>query len=479
MTLELKDNSISGVFKQSDIAALYPIADKTVKKLCHDNDNLLIFPHKIEETEDKIGEYTILTFRTTDNPEQVCIATGNIMGFIGLGDLQVKIKSRFDDGRDDFLLHYMLQRVLSLNLFDLSHNNDKEDVFDFIMLMFPFLLKNAMRQGIYREYQHFRHNDVNVKGPIDVARHIERNIPFVGNVAYSTREYSCDNSMTQLIRHTIEFMRTKKYGQAVLDIDRETIENVSAILEHTSSYNKNLRSSVISKNLRMKTHPYYTEYRPLQSLCLQILRMEEMKYGNSDEEISGILFDGSWLWEEYVNVLLQEHNMGFKHAKNRSGEGGFYLFESHSRKLLPDFYKDDFVIDAKYKRLGSYEKVADVSREDLYQVITYMHRLQASKGGFVAPLEKRIETNPTQKMIGRNEWMSIFGIEISKSASSYSDFCEQMKHNEVAFAQSLHDFMLYDNPILSLYNKNRITYGQATTERKRSKGYRTGRGILQ
>lgn len=99
----------------------------------------------------------------TSDPEKVRITTGNVMGFIGVGDLQIKIKSRFDEGRDDYLLHYMLQKVFSFNLFDLHHNNEKEDVFDFIMFMFPHLLRNAMRQGIYREYQNFKHNDTKLK----------------------------------------------------------------------------------------------------------------------------------------------------------------------------------------------------------------------------------------------------------------------------------------------------------------------------
>ena len=57
----------------------------------------------------------------TSDPEKVRITTGNVMGFIGVGDLQIKIKSRFDEGRDDYLLHYMLQKVFSCNLFDLHH----------------------------------------------------------------------------------------------------------------------------------------------------------------------------------------------------------------------------------------------------------------------------------------------------------------------------------------------------------------------
>ena len=280
MRINLTDNNIgqvkAGIFLRKDVSALFPIADKTIAQLCHENENLLIFPYSIEDSDDKVGEASVMTILNTSDPEKVRITTGNVMGFIGVGNLQIKIKSRFDEGRDDYLLHYMLQKVFSFNLFDLNHNNEKEDVFDFIMFMFPHLLRNAMRQGIYREYQNFKHNDAKIKGTIDWGRHIAQNIPFAGNVAYSTREYTYDNDMTELIRHTIEFMKSKRYGQSVLGLDQETIDNVKSIISLTPSYNKNERGAIIGKNLRHKSHPYYTEYQPLQCLCLQILRMEEV-----------------------------------------------------------------------------------------------------------------------------------------------------------------------------------------------------------
>lgn len=214
MRINLTDNNIgqvkAGIFLRKDVSALFPIADKTIAQLCHENENLLIFPYSIEDSDDKVGEASVMTILNTSDSEKVRITTGNVMGFIGVGNLQIKIKSRFDEGRDDYLLHYMLQKVFSFNLFDLNHNNEKEDVFDFIMFMFPHLLKNAMRQGIYREYQNFKHNDAKLKGTIDWKRHIAQNIPFAGNVAYSTREYTYDNDMTELIRHTIEFMKSKR-----------------------------------------------------------------------------------------------------------------------------------------------------------------------------------------------------------------------------------------------------------------------------
>ena len=439
MSITLTDNSVR-TFQYQDVKALRPIAGKSIEQLCNENRNLLLFPDAIHGTQDDVEKLPIFNLGIADDPEQIKLETGNAMGFIGIDNLKIKIKSRFDKGRDDYLLHYMLQRVLSFNLFDLNHNNEQEDVFDFIMFMFPFFLKNAVRQGLYREYQTYKHNDANVKGPIDIARHIVRNMPFIGRIAYTTREYSYDNNMTELIRHTIEFMKTKKYGQAVLKMDSETVENVDTIIEHTSLYNKNERNGIISKNLRMKIHPYYTEYRPLQTLCLQILRMEEIKYGDSDDMISGILFDGAWLWEEYVNTVLPDGVM--IHAENKKGIFGgkpIYLFDGKHGPRYPDFYKKGaIVLDAKYKKIGDYEQVSKVDRDDIHQVITYMHNLKANNGGFIVPLEKKQDYVPTSKLWESDEYMSIFGIEVCKNANSYSEFCEQMKKNEQLFVESLH-----------------------------------------
>ena len=292
-----------------------------------------------------------------------------------------------------------------------------------------------MRQGIYREYQNFKHNDAKLKGTIDWKRHIAQNIPFAGNVAYSTREYTYDTDMTELIRHTIEFMKSKRYGQSVLGLDQETIDNVKSIISLTPSYNKNERSAIIGKNLRHKSHPYYTEYQPLQCLCLQILRMEEVKYGETDEEICGILFDGAWLWEEYLNTILQKE--GFKHPENKKHKGGIYLFEDHSGIRYPDFYKDDIVLDAKYKKLESYEKVSKVNRDDLHQLITYITNLQASKGVFIAPFSDRQQKIPKSRLKDSSASLYILGIEICHTSTSYADFCEKMKAKEAFFVDTL------------------------------------------
>lgn len=455
MRIELTDNNSGKVseslFRREDISALFPIASKTVSQLCRENENLLIFPYDIESTDDRIGDSSVLTIENTDNPDMVRITTGNVMGFIGVGNLQVKIQSRFDRGRDDFLLYYMLQKVLSFNLFDLNHNNESEDVFDFIMFMFPYFLKKAMRQGIYREYRHTEYHDSRIRGPIDISRHIRKDMPFDGRVTYSTREHTKDNDMMQLIRHTIEFMNGKKYGQAVLCQDQETKENVKTVLSFTSTYDRNERSTIIQRNLRPKVHPYYTEYKALQSLCLQILRMEEVKYGESEDEICGILFDGAWLWEEYVNTILQKQ--GFRHPENKTGKGGIHLFEDideygkmHlSGRRYPDFYKAGIVLDAKYKNYGDYERVSQIPRDDIHQVITYMDALKSPRGGYVVPL--REPKKPlTAHLRDSSKTLSLFGIPVSNEEVSYTKFTEQMKRNESILLTMISNLSETHNP---------------------------------
>lgn len=190
-------------YSRKDVEVLFPIAGKTVEQLCRENEHLLIFPYSLDEADDRIGDLSVIGIQNTDDPEKVVITTGNMMGFIGIGSLQLKIQSRFDDGRDDYFLHYMLQKVLSFNVFDWNYSKEQEEVFDLAMFMFPSFLANALRQGVYKEYRSYKRNDTRITGVLEFGRHLANNVPFNGNIAYSAREYSYDNDMTQLrfIRH--------------------------------------------------------------------------------------------------------------------------------------------------------------------------------------------------------------------------------------------------------------------------------------
>lgn len=434
--IAIQDNDYNGkVCHLLKVSDLLSVANKPIRQLCEEDNDILVFPLRIDDADDRIGDSHIVDIYTEDC-NSVRIKSGNIMGFIGRKSHQLKIYSRFDSNNNDYFLHYMLQKVLSFNVFNMEFTSSEENVFDFLLYLFPTLLKHALRQGLYKEYRRKHYNDSEVRGTIDIGRHIKENIPFCGTVAYNTREYSYDNSVTELIRHTIEFIRTFPIGNTILSSDRIVEEYIRDIVLYTPSYNRAERMRIINENLRPRCHPYYKEYMILQKLCVQILRQEEINYAMEDDKVYGILFDGAWLWEEYLNTLLRD--IEFKHPENKLGTGAIYLFE-HGGQRFPDFWKKDIVLDAKYKRLAVNGNSLDISRDDVHQIMAYMYRLKANKGGIICPYK-----GEKNKIISQNMHkdsylgsLSLYALAIPKNCSSYEDFVKRIVENERALLEEL------------------------------------------
>lgn len=395
-----------------------------------DAEQLLVYPHSFTEVKDDVETLKLFT-RFNGG-----IWTTNLMGFLSYKGHPIEVTSRFtpEDGKDYFL-YYMLQRVLHLNVFNLPHPSSEDQTLDFLMFLFPKMLKEALSQGLFRQYQHREFNDDRVRGTIDVGRFIRRDIPFLGKVAYRTREYSTDNNITQLIRHTIEHLRHHVLGQGLLNNDPDTRAGVQQVVAATPTYNPHDLRRIINANLRPLSHPYYTKYRDLQQLCLRILRHEGLSYGDNGEAIYGILFDGAWLWEEYINTILSP--LGFDHPRNKEGIDGIPLFANSDRQCFPDFYKDGFVLDAKYKPYSDEDR--SIQRSDLLQILAYMYRLRATKAGFVCPCSKDdLDKDRPHYVVHKSSYggddcasIDVFFLKIaSATQNDFPSFCREMQKNE-------------------------------------------------
>ena len=177
--LKIKDNSQHKKDAFSDISALTgKIADKTLDQL--EREGVFVFPEYIDDAEDITRNQMILQ-SVNDS-----YRSGNVMGFIGCGNERLIIESRFSGEDDDFFFHYLLDRVLDFpNLVDLETDANQDNrLFNFFLFLFPYYLKTAMRKGIFKKYIRQNYNDGNVKGTIDVARHIEKNTPFVPGMSH-------------------------------------------------------------------------------------------------------------------------------------------------------------------------------------------------------------------------------------------------------------------------------------------------------
>lgn len=429
MMMRITDNQHR--IAKEDFVAEYPklsqaLLDRTLDKLSRE-DRIFIFPNDLQYSPDLDKDQKI--FETVNQK----IKTGNVIGFLGCGQERLTISSRFSNESNDHFLHYLLQKVLNINLTSLDIGLSQEDkLYQLLIYLFPKYLHAALRKGLYKEYQLFFHNDSHVKGVIDVGNHLKRNVPFIGNIAYTTREFTYDNPLMQLICHTTEYIKNQKsIGQEILDNLLTSRENVAEIVRVTPSYKLADRAKIIRMNkIKPIRHAYFREYRKLQELCLMILNREKHGLGYQEQKIHGILFDVAWLWEEYVYTLLPKY---FVHPRNKDKTDGISVFSVGKRKVYPDFYDRErkTVLDAKYKKLEFTEK--GINREDLFQLISYSYILEAEKAGLIFPSMEQSVNSEIGKLAGYGAQLKKWSIQIPQNASSYSAFCKMMENSEENF----------------------------------------------
>ncbi len=432
---KIKDNCIKKKEDFYTVSGLVEyVADKTLQQL--EREGVFVFPEIVKDSEDITKDQMILQ-SVNDS-----YRSGNVMGFIGIGNERLTIESRFSTGNEDYFFQYLLERVLEVpNIVNLeTEANQDNKLYNLLLFLFPHYLRAAMRKGLYKAYTRRKYNDGNVRGTIDVARHIQKNIPFIGKIAYSQREYNYDNALMELIRHTIEYIKSKPYGNKLLGTIKEEVD---LVIEATAEYNASDRRRIIENNQKnVVRHAFYHEYRALQQLCILILRNEKHQIGLGTKRVYGILFDGAWLWEEYMNLLIGEM---FFHPMNKGGHGAQWLFAGNTGLIYPDFIGRDqnqrIIADAKYK------PVENIGNKDYLQVLAYMFRFHAKQGYFLYPesqnrdsLELRINSGVSfENNVFPREDIKVIkhGLLVPDKVSNYEEFLQAIGKNEKKFVSYL------------------------------------------
>jgi 5-methylcytosine-specific restriction endonuclease McrBC regulatory subunit McrC len=159
-------------------------------------------------------------------------------------------------------------------------------------------------------------------------------------------------------------------GHSILIGNADTRANVSKIEYATPSYRRNDLQKVIKANVKLVNHPYFTKYRELQKLCLQILRREKINIGGKEKDkIHGLLFDGAWLWEKYVGKVIENT---FWHPCNKSQAGGHYLFSNvsdnskHTGLIYPKESTETGVSEDKYQLRNNAPSQNIVRNKDIF-----------------------------------------------------------------------------------------------------------------
>ena len=429
--LKIKDNSRNIKDRFNEISHLVnSIADKTLGEL--EKEGIFVFPESVKEADDLSDDQMIL--RTIN--DDYC--SGNVVGFLGRGDERLIIESRFSNGDNDYLFQYLLERVMNFpNLVDFETDATRDNrMFALLLFLFPSYLAAALRKGIFKTYVNRNYNDSNVRGRINVDRHIRLNTPFTGNIAYSQREYTYDNYLIQLVRHTIEFIKRKPYGNKLLI---KVKDEVKQIVDATPNYAAKDLINVLIENKKNKVrHAYFHEYRALQQLCILILQNEKTQVGIGARKTYGILFDCAWLWEEYINSLVSN---AFYHPMNKSKKGSQWLFAGGIGQIYPDFIGKDsenrIIADAKYKPF------TNINGDDYLQVLAYMYRFDAKKAYYFYPETNDIDDRILYLNTGSTYEKNVraradvqlikLGLHIPSNVNSYDEFVLKIHNKENDF----------------------------------------------
>ena len=245
--------------------------------------------------------------------------------------------------------------------------------------------------------------------------------------------------MTELIRHTIEFIKAKPYGRTIL---RKAKDEVELIVQATPNYEVYDRKKVIEHNKKNPVrHNFFHEYLIVQKLCLLILRYQKHQIGYGNKQIYGILFDGAWLWEEYINTLIGDN---FYHPMNKGRKGAQRLFAGNVGLIYPDFIgkhtQNHIIADAKYKPCDN------IGNRDYLQVLAYMFRFDAKAGYYLYPeIEgsdnlklwmNRGSTYESNVMPRDDISITKHGLKVPVDVLDYTEFVIKMNTNEQEFKQA-------------------------------------------
>ena len=317
------------------------------------------------------------------------IDTGNIMGSLRMRVpesaciVELQIGSRFDAGKSQLFLNYLLGKAMGVDFSDFVDSGSAS----FMQILLAILLVRAMSEadkvGLLREYRRYDCNDLSPRGRMELNRHIKTNFPLCASIAYSKRELTGDLPVNRLIRHSISLVERKWPWLIVHDAGARHFSDM--MKRHVRDYapievKKHIMSQAFSRPV---SHPYFGAcYEPLRILSRMLLLGDGLGiYGKDDgREVCGVLFDGAWLWEEYVATILEGE--GFVHSNPATGAGVRYAFKSpcDEGELYPDFVSSPqrMILDAKYKR-------GWIHRDDRLQLMAYAFNTGYERMGLIFP----------------------------------------------------------------------------------------------
>lgn len=405
MQLRLEDSLLQGVLvDHRDVGEIIFAIEKLSEQFRNGKVRLIRLSKysKLQDIDSPVW-YTIEKSGTLHNRTIVSSAkvfTSHYVGRCTIDNVDISIVPRFFKG-------FVFRRILSLacNAFipegSTSTAFGKDGSIWLLGLLWKAFVEKALTLGqIPKQYIGIHDNLRRFRGRLDIPRHIHANLTDASKFFCTYRKLSMDNTINRAIRVTYRLLCDN---------------GLSGVMGDLAGYDKKLEafgvsdSNVTARDLDGIAYSALNDiYKPAMNISRIILDRKGAGAESKGVQVSPAFFlDIAELWELYLLRVLQKNLEPDFSVYSPNAEGGSFLVDGSLRSVRPDILIEKngvilMIIDAKYKhyeKLGSTANDGNaVSREDLYQMCTYLYHYgtpgKTITGVFTSPFCDAMETHP-------------------------------------------------------------------------------------
>lgn len=260
----------------------------------------------------------------------------------------------------------MLRVTKKLKIQQVGQANVTKQSIHLLDIYFEWFLNEVqilIHQGLIKQYYKETGNVKALKGKLEFAGHINKNLVHKERFYTTHQVYDKDHLIHQVLGQALEIIATLSKGNYLYSKCKTVQLNFPEVKSIKANENTFTR---IPKS--RKTAPYEN--------ALAIARLIILNYApnvsSGSEQMLALLFDMNSLWEEYVLVRLKEHchdkNIQVYGQNSKSFWNGINIRpDIVLEKKIDDQNKDVLIIDTKWKNIDQ----SQPSTHDLRQMYVY------------------------------------------------------------------------------------------------------------
>ncbi|TXR55492.1 5-methylcytosine restriction system specificity protein McrC [Quadrisphaera setariae] len=302
------------------------------------------------------------------------VVLGSVAGRIALpSGVVLDVASRRISTADLLHLLRVTGRFPSLHHAGATPGGAGAGVVDVLALSLAREVDGLVAAGLAKEYVTRRLDRPPYGGVLDVREHLGR------------RMARADQLVTRVRRLTTDTPRHQQLAAALAALHRSGLREVAerAVLRSTAAMGPVSPTSLSASALRalVGTHRL-GRYDAALELAITVAQAQELDLGGAGLRSSSLLFALPQVWEDAVALwacgqhpgrrVVQQHPFAVTDGREITARADVVVLDDDGRV--------ERLLDAKYKRLGSTPSAADV-----YQMVTYCHRLGLRRASLVHP----------------------------------------------------------------------------------------------